>query len=365
MKKFASLLLTAVLLCTMVCAFAVNVSADEDTTVVEPSENGEIRIDTDGNYIIKGEAYTVGYLAVNSSDCVLTIPKGAVVTVEESFTNVGTLYVDGTLIVKVSLAANDGKIHVGCGGKLKGAICGTGIFEYADHVFADGKCTECGMSESEVREDEPTEIVPDIELIMCNKDDVIINEDCEIDQLLIGNAQHKGMSLTVARGVTVTVIHDCANWGMLHVYGTLNLRSTAENQDTIHVGCGGKIEGAINGRGKVVKDSHDFDKNWVCKNCGAADPEKHRHSYVDGICACGLEHSPHDYQPTAVYRCECGKAAPEDFVPVGGEGSTLSEGSLTIICTIAALVLGLGGGFLLGRKKKKPALASGENTDEE
>ena len=47
-------------------------------------------------------------------------------------------------------------------------------------------------------------------------------------------------------------------------------------------------------------------------------------------------------------------------------GSVLSEGSLTIICTVAAAVIFGLGGFLLGKKKKKPALASGvENTDEE
>ena len=46
-------------------------------------------------------------------------------------------------------------------------------------------------------------------------------------------------------------------------------------------------------------------------------------------------------------------------------GSTLGEGSLTIICTaIAAAVFGLGG-FLLGRKKKNPATANGADTDEE
>ena len=54
----------------------------------------------------------------------------------------------------------------------------------------------------------------------------------------------------------------------------------------------------------------------------------------------------------------------------GGEGdnflgSTLSEGSLTIIVGVAYSVVFLAVGFLLGRKKKKPALVSGENKDEE
>ena len=45
--------------------------------------------------------------------------------------------------------------------------------------------------------------------------------------------------------------------------------------------------------------------------------------------------------------------------------SVLSEGSLTIIVGIAAAVVFGLGGFILGTKKKKPAVADGENTDEE
>ena len=49
----------------------------------------------------------------------------------------------------------------------------------------------------------------------------------------------------------------------------------------------------------------------------------------------------------------------------GVTGSTLSEGSLTIICTIAAAVVFGLGGFILGtKKKKKPALAGGAESDE-
>ena len=55
---------------------------------------------------------------------------------------------------------------------------------------------------------------------------------------------------------------------------------------------------------------------------------------------------------------------PEDAAPA--EGSVLSGGSLTIICSVAAVVVFGLGGFLIGtKKKKKLALASGENTDEE
>ena len=64
---------------------------------------------------------------------------------------------------------------------------------------------------------------------------------------------------------------------------------------------------------------------------------------------------------------EAAKAAQEKANELQGRstGSTLSEGSLTIICSVACSVVFLAVGFLLGRKKKKPALAEGENTDEE
>ena len=42
-------------------------------------------------------------------------------------------------------------------------------------------------------------------------------------------------------------------------------------------------------------------------------------------------------------------------------GSILSGGSLTIICTVAAAVIFGLGGFVLGRKKKKPAIAGGKS----
>ena len=45
--------------------------------------------------------------------------------------------------------------------------------------------------------------------------------------------------------------------------------------------------------------------------------------------------------------------------------SVLSEGSLTIVCTVAAAAVFGVGGFFLGRKKKKPALANGTEKEAE
>ena len=61
--------------------------------------------------------------------------------------------------------------------------------------------------------------------------------------------------------------------------------------------------------------------------------------------------------------------AAQDYPNLASTGSTLSEGSLTIIvCIAAAVVFGLGG-FILGKaagKKKKTALVNGaDNSNEE
>ena len=62
------------------------------------------------------------------------------------------------------------------------------------------------------------------------------------------------------------------------------------------------------------------------------------------------------------------RAMAEKDYPNLSTGSTLSEGSLTIIVGIAAAVIFGLGGFFIGKaagKKKKTALAEGENKDEE
>ena len=64
----------------------------------------------------------------------------------------------------------------------------------------------------------------------------------------------------------------------------------------------------------------------------------------------------------------CGKTVSTETtetVDPAPTASTLSEGSVTVVlCVACAVVFGLGG-FILGTKKKKPALAEGENKDEE
>ena len=53
------------------------------------------------------------------------------------------------------------------------------------------------------------------------------------------------------------------------------------------------------------------------------------------------------------------------FTSVSQGGSTISNGDIWIIAGVACSVVFLAVGFFIGRKKKKPATAGGENKDEE
>ena len=332
MKKITSLIMAVLMLCTMLSVFAVPAFAEDEPKVIEPS-NGSITITTAGDYVIKNGEYKIAAFRSGDSQnrgVVLTVPEGVTVTVNGEFNNYGTLYVNGTLIVKVSSANNMGTIHLGCGGKLKGAIGGnTGTFTYEEHKFADGKCTKCDTPESEVGKDEPTEIAParKASLAIYNKDDLIIRENCEINTLNIGKSQYKGMSLTIPKDVTVRVTKAFTNFGTLHVYGTLIVtESVASNNGTIHMGCSGKIEGQIfDGSGsKTVKDEHEL-TNGFCA-CGYFDLDQHEHIFEEGKCACG---------------------EPEPVV-----GSILSDGNLWIIIAVAVIALGGIAAIVIIRKKK-------------
>ncbi len=109
---------------------------------------------------------------------------------------------------------------------------------------------------------------------------------------------------------------------------------------------------------------HDFGNGYICTKCGAK--------------GCVLGVTDHAWDATgkctvcqykctnafhySVHKCpDCGMEYKTNI----SSSSTLSEGSLVIICTVAAAVVFGLGGFFLGTKKKKPALAGGESTGEE
>lgn len=86
--------------------------------------------------------------------------------------------------------------------------------------------------------------------------------------------------------------------------------------------------------------------NGICTLCGNVDNTRHTHIFEDGVCICGEEETEN-----------------EETTPT--EGSILSEGNIWIVIAVAVLALGGAAALVIVKKKKKPALADGENTDEE
>ena len=79
---------------------------------------------------------------------------------------------------------------------------------------------------------------------------------------------------------------------------------------------------------------------------------------VSGISAFAKEQYPQENSKSAFTAETCDE----------GKGSTLSEGSLTVICSVAAAVVFGLGGFFIGKaagKKKKPATADGSEKENE
>ena len=106
--------------------------------------------------------------------------------------------------------------------------------------------------------------------------------------------------------------------------------------------------------------THDW--NAATGKCTVCEYEcRHNDGYTAGKCNICQQECKHGNTFTKTFCSDCGEEVKNTTPAVG---SALSEGNMAIIIGIVALVIGLGGGFFIGRKKK-PALASGENKDEE
>ena len=170
-------------------------------------------------------------------------------------------------------------------------------------------------------EDEPTEITVENSEIHA-EGNCIISAGVKVVKVL---EVKENSTLTIAQGATVAVTGKFINNGTVTVNGTLDILTCKEKTgvENVNVGATGHFD---------VEKSPDEGLN----------PE---------------------YKP---------EYKPENKPGYDGLhinlSSTLSEGNLTIICTVAAAVIFGLGGFFIGKaagKKKKPAIASGENTDEE
>ena len=331
MKKITSILLTVALLATMLTVFAVPASAEEEPTEIVPKYES-FYIPSDGNYIIRGE-YEVNALGIptTAKGATLTIAKGAKVTVKDALINFGTINVLGTLILP-DRQNNDGTIRVaGCGGGMfkhqRISNSGTGtIIEITEHNFENKVCTHCGIKGCETGQFE---------------------HDWDAST---GICSFCGFACTHDWNATTGKCSTCG-FACAHDWNaTTGICST----------CG-------------FACTHDWNATTgKCSTCGFACT--HEWDAATGKCStCGFA-CTHDWNATTgkcfICGIKCTNTFHEGVCPDCGmgaavTGSILSEGSLAIIIGVAALVIGLGGGFLLGKIKKKPALASGENTDEE
>ena len=235
-------------------------------------------------------------------------------------------------------------------------------------------------------EDVFTEISPDTYKVTGN---CIVSKpgDYEVDTHHI----ESGSTMILGRGVTVTIntinFHEGAT---LIVYGTFNILDGTGGEQKANVKIVRCSGGSIQGRAPHGIESVDhYRVNGVCLGCG--DGCSHEGGFINSKCKdcdfvclhekgftnseCNVCDYVCTHEGEICTNCGTDLSIKEESTSETSEngtdltGSTLSEGSLTIICTVAAaVVFGLGGFFVgkAARKKKKPAVAGGtDNTDEE
>ena len=179
-------------------------------------------------------------------------------------------------------------------------------------------------------EDEPTEVVPvQGRILLMGSGSYIISSDCELIYLNIGT----DVTLTVAKGVTVTVTETLFVYGTINILGTLITsapmgQSFSSGTIRVYGCCGGTMEGRIfAGKGTVSTYKDHFFVDGKCTAC----QEKCTNAFHDGV-----------------YKCpDCNM----EIVSTPA-GSTLSEGSLTIVVGVAAFAVGVLGTLLVTKKKK-------------
>ena len=156
-------------------------------------------------------------------------------------------------------------------------------------------------------------------------------------------------TVTVEPGAVLTVNGYISVYDILNLGGVLTGKGEIRANNNINLLTGGTVDL------EITNDTDFYVKDFVTILQQYAPNAKYEQT-ADGTYR--VTAHKHLYNGT----CYCTEDSSDT---VGGEGSTLSEGSLTIICTATALALGLGGGFFIGRKKKNPATANGADTDEE
>ena len=198
-----------------------------------------------------------------------------------------------------------------------------------DHEPGGGKCAVCGKVYDENLKKITAENVIDGDLFIQEAGEYFIPKDFDVNNVMIDS----GVTLTIPDGVMFTVRSEIVNFGTVVVYGTLDISGCRDASNPggivdVYSCLGGQLNGQMIG-GDV--NYYDHTGTWTCIYCGE--------EFTAGAAADDTE----DYWL----------------------GSAISEGYLTIICTVAAAAVFGVGGFFLGRKKKKSVTANGVSTEDE
>ena len=299
MKKIVSLIMTALMVCAMLTAFAVpasaagNLAVEEDTTI--SGECSYFDIDVRGK--------KVGDDIIHWKDsvipCTLTVESGASVT-----------------------CSGDLNVQYGCSITIK-----RGASVTCDWLLVQDGATVTIESGASVT---CSSFVVQFGSTVTVKSGASVT--CE-ELGLIGNINDRECVVTVENGASVTVSSGVAvkDRSFLDIGGTFSGKLT-DLYGSVTLLPGGTADLAAadgNMANKLVAQLQQYDEGAKAEqnSDGSYRVTAHRHIYAEeGIC-CGAEH-------------------------LKNTASTLSEGSMTVVLCVAAFALGVVGTLLVTKKKK-------------
>lgn len=344
MKKITSLVLAVVMLATMLSVFAVPASAAPNDTQNITVESGKISeftgsqnagsVTVYGTMIIKENAvFQMRYVKIEKSGK-LIIEKGAILTMTGGYIWCeGALAINGKLNGKSDQLTLSEDFSIGDIGAISGLAFLGKPSGYASSVVQELKRFDCSAIN-----------IKDTVYAFANshkhtyQNGVCVN--CGVSGCVLGENNH------TYQNYVCTV---CGAIDPAHPHSYENSICTICKYKCVHILFDEDTYKCVNcGAFQCDVNGHTFD-GGKCTLCNICQCEIKGHSYRNGKCTVCGETCKNEFH-NGKYVCpDCGMS-----FNATATGSVLSEGSLTIICTVAAAVIFGLGGFLLGKKKKKP-----------
>ena len=340
MKKFASLVLSVVILAAMLCVFAVPASAEdwnEDLTL-SGTKTFDEGIDACCNVTVERNSSVTftGNFALRSR-YTLTVKSGATVIFNQTvriFEGAVLILEDGASVIC------DGEVFLDGGVTIEGI--GT--------VTCKGELQISGSDPVTVKNTS----------IICDSDVFISGVTVKVENSVSFTCNgiftvSLNSTINVEAGAKLTV--DVDDWYgsecAFNIHGIMTGCFEGRDTPNIHIFPGGTLDMIF----KNMSTADLFEQlEAECTTAKCEDSPRggefhitaHKHIFAEkGIC-CGQE---------VLY-------GTDDTTPA--VGSTLSEGSLTVICSVAGVAVGFLAAMFIFKKKKKTAVADGtENKGEE